>query len=71
MSKVAHSSDHDVPLESMLLTLQSARIEFVGAIMQLRYEPEAAHKRILRRTVVAFLKLQRVSEAAAALLDSK
>ena len=70
MSTTANSSDHAVPLESMLITLQSARIKFVGAIMQLRYEPETAQNRILRRAIVAFLRLQQVSEAAASLLDS-
>jgi hypothetical protein len=57
-------------IEEMLLALQSGRVAFVGAVMRLRYTADTGHARVLRRVVVAYLRLQRLSEAAAELLDA-
>lgn len=57
------------PFECMLIDLQSARISFVSAVMQFRFAPAKEHKRLTRRATVAFLRLQRLTEAAANLLD--
>jgi hypothetical protein len=57
-------------IEDMLLDLQSGRVAFIGAVMQLRYTADPGQPRVLRRAVVAFLRLQRLSQAAAELLDA-
>jgi hypothetical protein len=70
MKDASLTPDYGNQLDSMLLTLQSARIAFVGYVMQLRYAPEADHSRLLRRALIAFLRLQRLIDAAAAVLDA-
>lgn len=66
----ASTDDQRDQIDAMLIDLQSSRIAFVSAIMRLRHEPHTHHHRIIRRAIVTFLRLQRLSEAAAELLDA-
>jgi hypothetical protein len=66
----ASTDDQHDQIDAMLIALQSGRIAFVSAIMRLRFEPQTDHHRVIRRAVVTFLRLQRLSEAAAELLDA-
>jgi len=56
-------------IDVMLVALQSSRVALVSTIMRLRYPPYAGHHRVIRHAVIAFVRLQRLSEAAAELLD--
>lgn len=69
-TRPASVGDQREQIDAMLIEVQSARIAFVSAIMRLRHEPKSHHRRIIRRAVVTFLRLQSVSEAAAEFLDA-
>ena len=51
-------------LEAMLLSLQAGRVAFESAVMQLRYAPAAKPRRMYRHIVIAFLRLQRLTDVA-------
>jgi len=64
----ASKEDQRTQIDMMLMELQSGRIALVSAIMQFRHEPQTLDRRMIRRALVSYLRLQKLTEAAAKLL---
>ena len=52
-------------VEAVILRLQTDRVEFISAVMALRYAPVSQRDRRIRRAVVRFIRLQRTLIIAA------
>ena len=70
LGPIPHASDDDrrKQVDTILVELQSGRIALVSAIMRFRHEPQTHHRRMIRRAVVSFIRLQKLTEAAATFL---